>query len=157
MERRRKHQSHRPSKNTSHCRIALYNRQPIKITGVKEAVSFFLREKKVECQKLSVYFVGKKKITALHGQFFDDPTPTDCITFPIDEEFLGEIFICPEAALEYNPKKPAEEITLYLFHCLLHLLGYDDIDKKKRVKMRREEKRLLALARKHRCILEISS
>jgi ssRNA-specific RNase YbeY (16S rRNA maturation enzyme) len=35
----------------------------------------------------------------------------------------------------------------------LHLLGYDDIDSKQRARMRREEKRLMALIKKHRCII----
>jgi probable rRNA maturation factor len=78
------------------------------------------------------------------------------MTFPLDDQFLGEVFICPEVACEARPQKIPEEITLYLLHCLLHLIGYDDIDKRKRAKMRREEKRLMTLARKNRCILEIS-
>lgn len=158
MERRRKHQSHRPSQNT-YPRITVYQRQKsVKISpsSVRKAVLFFLHEKKIECQELSVYFVSKQKITQLHGDFFQDPTPTDCITFPLHDHFLGEVFICPEVALEVRPQKTAEEITLYLLHCLLHLIGYDDIDKRKRAKMRREEKRLMTLARKNRCILEIS-
>lgn len=156
MERRRKQKSHRSSQDTRY-RINIYNRQsnlPISARSIRRAVMFFLQEKNVDCQELSVYLVGKRKITHLHGQFFNDPTPTDCITFPIDSQFLGEIFVCPQVACETNSKKPYDETTLYIFHCLLHLLGYDDIDKKKRVQMRREEKRLMTLARRKQCILE---
>jgi probable rRNA maturation factor len=159
MERRRKHKSHGPAKDPDCC-IRIYNRQknlPISTASVRTAVLFFLREKKVDCKELAVNFVGTRKITELHGEFFQDPTPTDCITFPLDKEFLGEIFICPKAALEVNPRRPYEETTLYIFHCLLHLLGYDDINKKERARMRREEKRLMVLAKKQRCILETSS
>ncbi len=114
---------------------------------------FFLQEKKISTQEVAIYFVGTRKITQLHAEHFNDPTPTDCITFPFDDQLLGEIFVCPKAALDYNPKKPYEETTLYIIHGLLHLLGYDDIDSKKRARMRREEKRLMALAKKHRCII----
>ena len=114
---------------------------------------FFLQEKKVATQEVAIYFVGIRKITQLHAEHFQDPTPTDCITFPLNEQLLGEIFVCPKAAMNYNPKHPYEETTLYIIHGLLHLLGYDDIDRKKRARMRREEKRLMALAKKHRCLV----
>ncbi len=155
MERRRKYQSYRASKNPC-CRIKLYNRQsnlPITLSSVRKLVMFFLQEKKIASQEVAIYFVGIRKISQLHAEHFNDPTPTDCITFPFDDQLLGEIFVCPKAALDYNPKKPYEETTLYIIHGLLHLLGYDDIDSKKRARMRREEKRLMALAKKHRCII----
>ncbi|HEY5235470.1 MAG TPA: rRNA maturation RNase YbeY [Rhabdochlamydiaceae bacterium] len=123
------------------------------LSSVRKLVMFFLQEKKVALQEVAIYFVGIRKITQLHAEHFNDPTPTDCITFPFDDQLLGEIFVCPKAALDYNPKKPYEETTLYIIHGLLHLLGYDDIDSKKRALMRREEKRLMALAKKHRCII----
>jgi probable rRNA maturation factor len=150
MERRRKHKSDRASQNAC-CRINIYNSQtdlPIKISSVRKLVQFFLQKKGVVCQELSVYFVSKKKISKLHADHFQDPSPTDCITFPLDQDFLGEIFVCPQAALAYNPKHPYEETTLYLLHALLHLLGYDDITSKERARMRREEKKLMTLAKK---------
>jgi probable rRNA maturation factor len=159
MERRRKHTSHRPSKNSSYS-ITVYNRQrdlSIERSSVKKLVSFVLSQKKVQPTGVEVYFVSKEKITELHEQYFDDPTPTDCITFPMHElAFLGEIFICPKIAMEYDPKKPYLETTLYIIHSLLHLLGYDDLQRKKRERMQREEKRLLKLCQNKRCILQTS-
>ena len=158
MERRRKQKSHSSSQNTRY-RINIYNRQsslPISARSIRLAVVFFLEEKKVDCQEISVYLVGKRKITELHGEYFNDPTLTDCITFPLDHQFLGEIFVCPPVARTANPEAPYDETTLYIFHCLLHLLGYDDINQKKRAEMRREEKRLMTLAREKKCILASS-
>lgn len=155
MERRRKHQGDRSSQDAGCC-IKIYNRQanlPIKISSVRKLVSFFLQEKKVDCKEVAVYFVGKKKISQLHQDHFQDPTPTDCITFPLNQDFLGEIFVCPQAALDYHPQHPYQETTLYVLHGLLHLLGYDDISSKERTQMRREEKRLMALAKKHHCLI----
>jgi probable rRNA maturation factor len=76
------------------------------------------------------------------------------MTFPMDREFLGECVICPKVAQETNPKDPYLETSHYLIHCLLHLIGYDDIDKREKLKMRKEEYRLLEIARKEKCILE---
>ena len=104
--------------------------------------------------EMALHFVGKKRIAELHRDFFDDPTPTDCITFPYhDPQLLGEVFVCPEVALEYVQSEGGnleEEITLYIVHGFLHLLGYDDIDPKECEQMREEETKWMAkLAKNH--------
>lgn len=102
---------------------------------------------------MALSFVGKAKISSLHAQFFDDPSPTDCITFPIREpEFLGEVFVCPQVASEYVKSHGGnlyEELTLYVVHGFLHLLGFDDIEPADRKKMRAEEKKWLKLLEKN--------
>ena len=145
--------------------IHILNEQDsIKISSeqVEKLVLQVLEAENCTCDEVSVTFVDTKRICALHEEFFQDDSPTDCISFPMDMEddetyrVLGEIFVCPQAALDYNPKHPYEETTLYIIHGLLHLLGYDDIDRKKRALMRNEEKRLMKLAKKHKCILQPS-
>ena len=156
MERRRKQKSDRASQNPFPL-ITVYNRQralPIQTASVRRLVRFIIEQKQIDCQMISITFVGIRKITQIHADFFDDPSPTDCMTFPIDNHFLGECVICPQVALERRPHKPHEETSRYLIHCLLHLIGYDDIDKKKQAVMRKEELRLLALARKSGCLLQ---
>lgn len=100
----------------------------------------------IQTKEIFIYFVTRKKIAQLHEQIFQDPTPTDCISLPMDEETLGEIFVCTDVALEYaqeNNIPPLEEITLYVVHGLLHLIGYDDISEKDRMKMREKERECL--------------
>ena len=156
MERRRKQKSDRASQNPSP-HIIVTNRQSalsLDPASVRRLVNLFLAHYQISCERVSVFFVGKRKIAQLHKKFFNDPSPTDCMTFPIDQTFLGECVICPRVALEVNPSKPYEEASHYLIHSLLHLIGYDDIDKKKQATMRKEEYKLLKLARKSRCLLE---
>lgn len=100
-----------------------------------------------------IHFVTKAKIGALHRTYFDDPSPTDCISFPMDtpskEALLGEVFVCPAVAVEYAKEHgldPKNEVLLYVIHGLLHLLGYDDCDPKSRKEMRRQEKQCLRAA-----------
>ena len=102
------------------------------------------------CDELSVLFVTDHRMQQLHKEFFNDPSSTDCICLPIDENtqiphrFLGEIFICPKAAIRYASKQqtdPYVETTLYLVHSMLHLLGYDDMSNDKKRVMRQAEKR----------------
>lgn len=121
--------------------------------------------------ELTVHFVTKEVITQLHGDHFDDPTPTDCITFPIDgsmssttnaaaapasdtplstssdstaPHIIGEVFICPEVARETTPHAPYEELSLYIIHTLLHLAGYNDQTEEEIQEMRQGESTLLA-------------
>lgn len=154
MERRRKQTSNRSSKDPCDCIV--FNTQkilPIDVSSVRKLVLFVFKQKKITCQMIAVHFIGKRKSGQLHAQFFKDPAPTDCMTFPIDKDFLGECVICPQIAIEQNPSSPYAEVSHYLIHCLLHLMGYDDTNKEKRRVMQLEEKQLLRLVRKHRCQL----
>ena len=101
-----------------------------------------------------VHFLSPTEISDLHNQLFNNPTPTDCITCPIREgDLLGEIFICPQMAIDYSPNNPYKEATLYIIHALLHLLGYDDIDPTERVKMRIAEEFVMNHLEKKKLIL----
>lgn len=116
---------------------------------VKKLVHFLLVDLGVLCDEVTICFTDKKSISQLHEQFFNDPTPTDCISFPIDNDpnsalykVLGEIFVCPEVAMEYSNQNnidPYEELSLYIVHGILHLIGYDDIEEKDREEMRKKE------------------
>ena len=124
----------------------------ISLSSAREVLDF-LNENSGK-PEMALHFIGKKRISELHRDFFDDPTPTDCITFPYhDPYFLGEVFVCPEVAFDYASSEGGdleEEITLYVVHGFLHLLGYDDIDPKKREQMRKEETKWMAkLAKNH--------
>lgn len=98
--------------------------------------------------EVSVYFVTERKICALHDQFFQDPSPTDCISFPLDDTHLGEVFVCPKAALTFDPTEPYQETALYVIHGLLHCLGYDDLEPVEKRAMRKKEKSCMALINK---------
>ncbi len=117
--------------------------------AVKKYILTALHFLDVSADEIHINFVTEKKICLIHEQFFNDPSPTDCITLPLDEDeetigykLLGEVFICPKAALSYPD--PYKETGLYIVHTLLHLIGYRDGNPAERLKMRRAEKRVLA-------------
>jgi probable rRNA maturation factor len=122
----------------------------IKPSQVKALVKAVLQFEGQTCDEVGIHFVNALRISELHAHYFDDPTLTDCISFPIDKDsnspyrVLGEVFVCPKVAMEYaaaHAKDPYEEVTLYLVHGLLHLMGYDDIEDRDRRQMRAAEKR----------------
>jgi probable rRNA maturation factor len=77
-----------------------------------------------ELTGIDIILVDRATIARVHGQFMDDPTETDVITFP-----YGEILVCPAVAHDRAREfklKPDDEVLLYGLHGLLHLAGYDD-------------------------------
>lgn len=133
--------------------IKLFNSQKdLYFSKVKmRKVVFFLFELlQIKTDEISIQFVSEKRISQLHALFFQDPTPTDCITFPIDSipynpsrcHLLGEIFICPKIAKQYAEKhhiNPFEELCRYVVHGVLHLIGFEDEEPDLRAQMKRKE------------------
>lgn len=122
----------------------------ISLEGVQPLVQAVLAAEKCRCDEVAIHFVSEKEICKLHKKFFDDPTPTDCISFPmkigVGYRLLGDVFVCPKVAVTYaekHEKDPYRELTLYVVHGLLHLIGYDDIEDEDRAAMRAAEQRLM--------------
>lgn len=127
--------------------ILIFNRQKdLKISSkaVKSLFRALLALHQVECGEIFIYLVSEKKISEIHSDFFQDPSPTDCMTFPLEKNPLsGEVFVCPKVAVSYaeaSQLDPYQETALYLVHGFLHLLGYDDVKIQERRIMRKKEK-----------------
>ena len=103
--------------------------------------------------EFSLNFVDEAKICELHEKFMNDPSPTDVITFKGDTEmgFAGEVFVSIDQALKvhklYNHTFK-EELTLYIVHGWLHLVGYDDIKLEDRLKMKEAEAVVMNILKK---------
>ena len=123
------------------------NALSISTEQVKRLVQQVIAHEKQTCHEVNVYFVDTPTICQLHKDFFDDPSPTDCISFPMDGEdeeyrLLGEIFICPTTAIDYvapHQGDPYQEVSLYIVHSLLHLMGYEDVEEEDIALMRQAE------------------
>ncbi|MCH9632976.1 MAG: Endoribonuclease YbeY [Chlamydiae bacterium] len=122
---------------------------PINNNSVVDVVKGVLNVENKLCDEVMVYFVDEQTICKVHDDHFNDPSPTDCISIQVDNPgstpcFLGEIFVSPKAAIDYcksNKGQIYQELTLYLVHGMLHLLGYDDIENDDEAKMRLAEKK----------------
>ena len=103
---------------------------------------------------LTVLLVGDGESARLHAEHFADPTPTDVMTFPdgeVDPEsglvHLGDLAVGVDVArreARARGRPLADELTLYVLHGLLHLLGYDDVSAAKLRRMWGAQRRLLA-------------
>ena len=75
------------------------------------------------------------------GEFMDDPSATDVITFQ-----HGEAFISTDTAARCGAEvghATEREVGLYLTHALLHLNGHEDADAGERETMRVLQERIL--------------
>lgn len=105
-------------------------------------------------QSLGVSFLSSPKMAEINWDFLTHSGDTDVICFDYretgapDEDAGVDILICPTFALREAEKRDlpyAREVTLYLAHGLLHAAGYDDLQPELKRKMRRAEKRVMAV------------
>ena len=95
--------------------------------------------------ELSLAFLSDAELASIHANFLADPTPTDVITFlgEAAEGLAGEICVSVERAeMEAVARDElfARELTLYLVHGWLHLVGFDDMEDADRLLMREAER-----------------
>ena len=106
----------------------------------------------VPAGELSLAFLTDKALAKLHGDFLDDPTTTDVITFEGQPALgvAGEVCVSADTAATFaktHAKDFSEELTLYVVHGWLHLAGYDDLVPAKKRRMRAAESRALKILR----------
>lgn len=95
-----------------------------------------------DCGEIEVSLISDEAIAGIHGEFMDDPTPTDVITF-----HHGEILVSVETAGREGPghgNVAEEETLLYIIHGLLHLNGHTDLKEPDRTVMHRLQEQILA-------------
>ncbi len=97
-------------------------------------------------EQVEVSILSDKAIAEVHGEFFQDPTPTDVITFHHGELLLGAGVVA-ENARQYG-HQPSDEAALCVIHGMLHLAGWDDLTAKDAKKMAKEQDRIFKMARR---------
>ena len=103
---------------------------------------------------LSILLTDNKNIRKINKRFLKHDYATDVISFWYDagvsskseRDFLGELVVSWEMAREFAKKLEIsfkEELARYLIHGTLHLLGYDDKQKKDKNRMHRRQEFIL--------------
>ncbi len=98
---------------------------------------------------LVINFVTSEQIKEINIKYLNHQYSTDVITFNYsgsNTELDGEIFISVEDANEYAEMYKVthiEELMRLVIHGVLHLLGYDDMNRKEKVLMKKMENKLL--------------
>ena len=105
---------------------------------------------------LNIVFVSPYRIKQLNKKYFKKNRVTDVIAIEpgkfdreIFNNYLGDIIICPQKAGENSKRfntSLKNEVSLYIAHGILHLLGYDDLKEKDREKMERRQQELMSIS-----------
>lgn len=162
--------SKRPvSISNRHPRLRLDRRAVERVIHILDAESAAvgIRSSALPRGELSLVFLTDSSLAQLHGEFLDDPTSTDVITFegdpapglPEEAASAGEICVSVDTAARYareNGHDFSTELTLYVVHGWLHLAGHDDLVPQKKRAMRRAETRALRALRAAEALPEFS-
>ena len=120
--------------------------------AIKNAVDAVLAEEGLHGDfEVSVSFVTNEEIKELNREYRNVDSETDVLSFPMDEVFdgvtiLGDIVISTQKIIEqandFNHSLEREMCYLTV-HSMLHLLGYDHMNKDEKNKMRAKEKEIM--------------
>lgn len=82
-------------------------------------------------KEISFIFLTNEEIHEMNKNYRDKDYPTDVLTFPGEEEYLGDIFISiekvEEQAKEFNHSIETEMSFMFV-HGFLHAIGYDHMN-----------------------------
>jgi len=93
-----------------------------------------------------VLLTDDAEIARLHDRFLNDPSPTDVLSFPMDDGV--DVVVNVERARREAKSRGhtiKAELGLYVIHGLLHACGYDDGNDVDRARMRKAEQDVLEL------------
>ncbi len=116
---------------------------------VHKIISELKKELKFKIDSLEINFLSSDEVLDLNKKYLNHHYNTDIITFNYtgnNENLNGEILISIEDAMNNARKysiKINEEFLRLIVHGILHLLGYDDIKRSEKIKMKKLEDSLV--------------
>lgn len=120
--------------------------------NLKKRIQVAIKQLKFTAQAVTFIFVSDDELAELHEIYLQDPAQTDVITFNLgDDSIEGEIYISTDRAqaqaVEFDVSFE-EEIMRLMVHGLLHLAGYNDLDKPDQLEMKHKEDQLVQMITK---------
>lgn len=114
-------------------------------------ILLILQAEGVTQAEISVTVVDDTEMHELNRRYLDHDYPTDVLSFVLEDSdgyLSGEIIVSSDTAIERSVEfgwTAEEELTLYVLHGTLHLVGYDDKKSTDRARMREKEAHYLRL------------
>lgn len=117
------------------------DREVVELDKLKKYVKYVVKKLKIENCEFNIIIVDNEKIQMINREYRHIDRETDVISFAFEDNMdvcykdfrlLGDIYIsidrCYSQALEYGHSRERESCFLAT-HGILHLLGYDHIEK----------------------------
>lgn len=142
------------SKNEKEIPVKIINEQEsceIDFAGIKKTCRQILTDAGFSKGRLEILITDNERIHQMNRQFLEHDYATDVISFEMSRKrgnLEGCIAVSAEMAMqrcEEFQTSPSEELTLYIIHGTLHLVGYDDHDPEDEEEMREMESRYLKI------------
>jgi probable rRNA maturation factor len=107
---------------------------------LRKIISIILKEEKRKGKEISIAIVEEEKMKELSKIYRNKDYATDVLSFFYNEEdFLGEIIVCPKEVERRKKEDFTKEICRVTIHGALHLLGYDHENDKDEEEMQKRE------------------
>lgn len=113
---------------------------------VYQVVGHIVEVEGIEADEVSILITNNAEVQGLNAEYRDIDAPTDVLSFPMDDEYLGDIVISMDKVLEQAEEyghSPQRELAFLTVHGMLHLLGYDHMEEEDQVRMRAREEEIL--------------
>lgn len=118
---------------------------------LRSAAREILQGEGIRTATISLAIVDDRTMHTLNREYLQHDYPTDVLSFVLERGELtldGEIIVSADTAASRCAEfgwSAQDEMTLYVVHGLLHLIGYDDHSAADRRRMRAKEQEYLAL------------
>lgn len=132
-----------------------YNKEIVEIDLLRDFISFALNKLSLKNVMFNVIIINDESIHKINKEYRGVDRPTDVITFALEDDksittpqvrVLGDVYISYDKVIsqanEYG-HSTKREICFLAVHGLLHLLGYDHMNKEDEEKMFGLQKELL--------------
>jgi probable rRNA maturation factor len=130
-------------------KITLQNLQkhiPISTDKIKKLILKVLKGQKVKKSGwINICFVDDRQIKKFNAKFHKTKSSTDVLAFNLSDKkniILADIMISAQTALKQAASfktTPDYELSLYVVHGILHILGYNDRTESQIKLMRKQE------------------
>ena len=135
-------------KNEKEIPVKIINEQEyceVDFAGIKKVCRQILTDAGFSKGRLEILMADNERIHQMNRQFLEHDYATDVISFEMSRKrgnLEGCIAVSAEMATERCEEyrwSAVEELTLYIIHGTLHLVGYDDEDPDDEEEMREQE------------------
>ena len=132
--------------------IEIADRQPMAFDAeqLSKAIRVVLQRAGIDSADISLAVLDNDQIQALNRQYLSHDYATDVLSFCLADNgtsLQGEVIVSAEMANQVAPDygwSTMDELTLYVIHGTLHLVGMEDATDQQRQQMRRHEDQVLA-------------
>lgn len=117
------------------------NEEIKELPEIEKVLNFALKYQNIDNALFNIIIVDEEKIQEINKNYRGKDSVTDVISFALEDDdtfvptnfrILGDIYICLERAKEQSIEyghSLLRELSFLTIHGLLHLLGYDHMEK----------------------------